>query len=194
MSSSNLIFREDGTILIKNVVISYPHLFEPYGQGDGAKKYSAKFLLAKSTHKADIVALNEFLAKTAMAKWKTKLPATNLALKNGELSGKEQEEAFFILSASESRRPSVIDADKSPIYPEDADEKMYPGTIVNVLIRFWEQDNQYGRKINANLLAVQRVKDGERLAAGRANVDVDAVFDDVSSAFDDAGDDDGFGG
>lgn len=189
---SNVIVREDGTLLIKNAVISYPHLFEPYGKGEDTKKYSAKFLLSKETHKADIVALNKIIADAAIAKWKTKLPATSICLKNGELTGKEQDENFFILSASESRRPVVVDTDKSPIYPEDAVERMYAGTVVNVLVRLWEQDNSYGRKINANLLAVQRVRDGERLSAAPSTVDVDNVFDDVSGAFGDD-DADGFG-
>jgi hypothetical protein len=190
---SNIVFREDGTIMVKNVVVSYPHLFAPYGRDGESKKYSGKFLLRKDTHKAEIVALNKKLTELAVGKWQFKLPQAQFFLKDGEAFAKnEGDENYFIISASESTRPSVIDADKTAIYPEEADEKMYPGTVVNLLIRPWMQDNTYGKKINANLLAVQRVRDGERLAASRA-IDTDSVFEDVSGAF--GGEtDDGFGG
>lgn len=189
---SNVTVREDGSILVKNVILSYPHLFSPYGQGTETKKFSAKFLMPKATHKADIALLGKLLGEMAMARWKQKLPMTNLCLKDGTLVAKNDgDENYFILAASETTRPAVIDADKTPIAASDADDKMYPGAVVNVLIRPWEQDNTYGKKINANLLAVQYVKKGERLAAART-VDTDSVFEDVSG-FDDEEDNSGFG-
>lgn len=193
---SNIKVLENGDILVKNVILSYPHLFTPYGKGTDTKKYSAKFLMPKSTHKPDIVQLNQLIAGIAMARWKQKLPMANLFLKDGTLVAKNDgDENYFILAASELTRPAVINGDKSPIAASEADDKMYPGAIVNVLIRPWEQDNEWGKKVNANLLAVQYVRKGERLAAART-VDTDAVFDEISG-FDDEDDtglDDGFGG
>ncbi len=197
---SNVKVLDNGDILVKDVILSYPHLFAPYGKGTETKKYSAKFLLPKATHKADIVQLNGILAAAALARWKAKLPMGNLCLKDGTLVAKNDgDENYFILAASEQTRPGVVNSDKTPIPASESDDKMYPGAVVNVLIRLWEQDNEWGKKINANLLAVQYVRKGERLAAART-VDTDAVFDDVSGFDDDTGfgddigGDDGFGG
>jgi len=39
--------------------------------------------------------------------------------------------------------------------------KPYAGCYVNMSIRLWAQDNQFGKRVNAQLRAVQFVKDGE---------------------------------
>lgn len=195
---SNVKLNENGTILVNGVILSYPHLYEPYSQNGQKGKYSAKFLLPKATHKEAIVAINKIIEKMSVEKWKQKLPPTNLFLKNGELVAKnEGDENYFFLSASETVRPKVVDRDgRTPIPEEDAEGKIYPGAIVDVLINPWAQDNQYGRKINANLLAVRFREKGERLAGGRVEVNTADVFEDISGAFGDDSDDgfgDGFG-
>lgn len=185
---SNIVFREDGTILIKNVRGSYLHLFEPWGmEGDKKKSYSGKFLLDKTTHGAEIKALGQHIVKMCVDTFKTKLATDKLFLRDGDESGKPEQEGNWVVSASDSKtRPNVIDRDKSPIV--ESDDKVYSGCYVNVLIRPWVQNHaQYGKRINANLLAVQFVKDGERFA-GNERPAVDDVFGDVSGEF---GDDEG---
>lgn len=188
---STIIKREDGSLIVKNVILSYPHLFEPWGMAGSKAKYSAKFLLPRDERKDDINKILSYLQSLAVEKFKQKCAATNLFLRDGQLTGKDDDAPFFSISASDTHRPQVVDRDRSVLYPEDADEKMYPGAIVNVHIKPWVQDNQYGRKVNANLLAVQFVRDGERLAAARS-VDPNDSFDDISGQF--GGEDDGFGG
>jgi tripartite-type tricarboxylate transporter receptor subunit TctC len=48
---------------------------------------------------------------------------------------------------------------KLEVLTED-DNKPFAGCYVNATIRLWAQDNQYGKRINAQLRAVQYVKDG----------------------------------
>jgi len=190
---SNIVFREDQTILVKNVRASYLHVFEPWAMNPGEKaKFSGKFLMSKTTHKAEIMALGNHLVKMCQENLKTKLPADKLFLRDGDASGKTEQEGHFVISASEEKRPNVINRDKSPLTADD--DVVYSGCYVNVLIRPWVQQNSFGKRINANLLAVQFVKDGERFS-GVARPDVDSVFDDVSGEFggDTAGDDMNFG-
>jgi hypothetical protein len=191
---SNVVYREDGTILLKNVTVSFPHVFEPFGVGNNRKKYSAKFLFPKETHAADAKALRAKIADMCVEKWKAPLPASQLCFTDGAATGIEADEAYYIFGASSKTPPKVIDRDKSDLHAEDADEKMYPGAVVNALVKLWVQDStidgQRVKRINADLLAVQRVGDGPRLVAARTAVDL-GVFDDISS-FDDALSDDGF--
>ena len=69
-----------------------------------------------------------------------------------------------------------MDKIKSVPLTED-DNKLYPGCYVNVVITLWAQNNKFGKRINANLLAVQFVKDGNPF--GEARVDVGSIFDDI---------------
>lgn len=182
----NIVFREDSTILIKNVRASYLHIFKAWSMNPGEKaKFSGKFLLSKATHKAEIQALAQNLIKLSMENLKQKLPSDKLFLRDGDASGKPEQEGHFVISASEDKKPNTINKDRSDV-TEDMDI-LYSGCYVNVLIRPWVQSNSFGKRINANLLAVQFVREGERFS-GVARPDVGEVFEDVSGEFgDDAG-------
>lgn len=171
---------------LKEVRISYPHLFEPFAyQGTGKAKYSAKFLLDKKLHAGLIKQVAEGIKALSAATFKDKKtpPADKLCLKDGDLSGKDEEAGCWVLSASEDSRPVVVDRNRSPLVAED--DAIQPGFYVNGKIRLWAQDNQYGKRINANLLGVQLVKEGERLGSGRTRQSADDMFDDVSGSFGD---------
>ena len=174
-------------INLVNVRVSYPHIFEPYaGPNGGRAKYSAKFLLSKTEHKA-LIATAGAQIKALIAKefkGKTRVPAGDkLCLRDGDQSGVPDEAGFWTLSASESTRPVVVHKDRSPLV--ESDGVIYPGCRVNAKIRLWAQDNTYGVRINANLLGVQFVKDDEKLGSGRTQYSADDLFEDVSGAFGD---------
>lgn len=173
-------------INLKNVRISFPKLFEPSAfQGQGKPKYSARFLLDKKEHNElikQIIAKMKELAAESYPDKKVPPPAM-LCLKDGDQSGREDEAGFWTLNASETSRPVVVNRDKTPLVAED--EVIYPGCRVNVKVRLWAQSNQYGKRLNANLLGVQFVKDDARLGGGATRQSADEMFDDVAGAFGD---------
>lgn len=179
---NNVKIREDGTIVVMNAILSYPHLFKAWARNPNEKaKFSARFLLPKDTHAECINIIKQQCIKILKENNKgEKIPADKYFLRDGDLTGKPEDEGRYYIAASEDTRPNVIDRDKSPLTEED--DKMYPGAIVNVLIRPWWQNNNYGKRINANLLMVQFVAKGERIA-GAARPDVDDVFDEISDEF-----------
>lgn len=177
--SKNVVFNEEkGTILIKNVRGSYLHLFEKWGKDEDPKekwRYSGKFLLDKETHAEDIKAIRQHLVTLQKLWFKGKIGSGNMFFRDGEDSGKEEQEGSWVISASDGkRRPQVLNADKSVITEDD--DIVYSGCYVNVLIRPWKQENSFGKKINANLVGVQFKKDGERF--GEAAIDASEEFDD----------------
>lgn len=177
---------------LKGVKISYPHIFEPFAyQGQGKAKYSAKFLLDKKEHAATIKEIAEKMKALATESFKDKKlpPADKLCLRDGDQTGRDEEAGHWVLSASETTPPRVVNRDRSPLTAED--EVIYPGCVVNAKINLWAMDNSYGRRIPANLLGVQFVKDGERLGGGRTRQAPDEMFDDIAGAF---GDDENGGG
>ena len=183
--SPNIDLRSDGTLILKNVRLSYPHLFKAWAKNEGEKaKFSARFLLDKATHAADIKALREHLNKLQLEAFKGKIPADKLFLRDGAGSEKPEQENTWTVSASEDRKPSVLNRDKSRV--DEEDDIVYAGCYVNAMIRSWAQNNKYGKRLNANLLAVQFVKDGERFGAERP--DAEEAFEEVSGDFDDGDD------
>lgn len=165
-------------IKLKNVRISYPHIFQAKAfQGSGTPKFSATFLLHKVEHKELIAQIATAMKELAATAFKDKrLPASDkLCLRDGDLSGRAENEGYFIFTASESKRPAVVDKDKTPLVAED--DVIYAGCRVNAAVRLWAQDNQYGKRINANLLGVQFAKDDERLGNGASTPSVDDMFD-----------------
>lgn len=88
-----------------------------------------------------------------------------LALHDGD--DKQKYEGFpgnFYLSPSNDSRPTTVDRDKSVLTKDDG--KLYSGCYVNAKVEIWVQDNNYGQRVNATLLGVQFVKDGDAFGAG----------------------------
>jgi hypothetical protein len=71
----------------------------------------------------------------------------------------------------------------------------YAGCYVNATIVVWAQDNEHGKRINAQVKAVQFFKDGEAFGAAAVNPDdefTDDMAGEVGGDFtDDEDDDDG---
>jgi hypothetical protein len=174
-------------IVLKQVRISYPHLFEPFAMYPSEKaKYSAKFLIPKS-NTALVDKIKAEIIELAKASFKDKKcpPQDKLCLKDGDHTGKDEDKGHWIFSASEDSRPVVVDQKVNPLTKED--DVVYPGCVVTARVRLWAQDNIWGKRINANLLGVQFVKDGERLGSGRTRQSAEEMFESVEG-FDEGGD------
>lgn len=70
----------------------------------------------------------------------------------------------MFLSPNADTRPTVVDRDRSPLVEKDG--KIYSGCYVNAKIELWVQDNNWGQRVNATLLGIQFVKDGDAFGAG----------------------------
>jgi len=194
----------DGTILIQGVRASYPHVFAPYkGDNDttGNGKYGIVALMPKGAEyraAKDLIRdrINELMRENKVEA----LKADNKFLRDGDQAAKAEYAGMFTINASEVRRPAVRGNKRDPktgkpvvLVPGKDDDVIYAGAWVNVLIRPWFQNNQYGKKVNAGLAAVQFVRDDEAFGQGRISDDaIDSTFDDGLSD-DDSGFDDSLG-
>lgn len=164
-----------GRITLKNVRLAFPSLFEAATvAGEGKPRFSAMLILPP-----DHPQLGEIKAKMlaiAKEKWKDKAQATytaleksdKLALHDGDTKANYDGVAgnFFISAAAqESSRPTVVNADRTPLTAKDG--VLYAGCYVNALLEFWPQDNNYGKRINAQLRGIQFLRDGDSFSAGR---------------------------
>jgi len=177
------------TVRLRHVRLSFPSLFQPssFDGNEENAKYGAQFLMDKEgdpEDNADFVrqAVKEVIKRA----FKGKSPGDDkLCFRDGaskpELDG-YGEDVFFV-SASNKKKFHVVDRDLSPL--EEKDGKPYAGCYVNATIRLWPQDNKFGKRVNAQLRAVQFSGDGDPFGTGMA--DPEEEFEDISG---NSGDDD----
>lgn len=165
-------------VTLKNVRLAFPALFEPKTVGGSdALRFSAAFPVEPDS--ANAKALDAALVAVAKEKWGDKASAIFKKLKqegrvcfdhapltNGEGDVYDGFDGMYSVNATSKSRPTLVDRDRSPV--TEADGKLYGGCYVNAIIDVWPQDNQYGKRLNAQLQGVQFVKDGDAFGGGGA--------------------------
>lgn len=140
-------------------------------QGQGDAKFSLTGLITRDH--PQLAAIKAEITRIATEKWATKAPEVLKALAAGDRiclhdgDAKSEYDGYagmYFINASNKMRPLVIGPQREPLVA--ADGKPYSGSYGNMIVEFWAQDNQFGKRINASLLGAQFVKDGERLAGG----------------------------
>lgn len=146
----------------------------PGSDAKAKPKFNCGIILAPDHPQiADIHAKMKAVAKEKWGeKWQgiyTAIEKSNkLAIHDGDLkpSYAGYPGNFFLSpSADENAAPLIIDQLKNKL--TKASGKPYSGCYVNVGIDLWAQDNQYGKRINAQLRGVQFLRDGDAFSAGR---------------------------
>lgn len=167
-------------IKLQNVRLSFPSLFRKAVFSGEETKFEGTFLLDKEGQAEKIAEIETAIETLIADKLKgAKLKADKICLKDGDDIEYDGYAGHMSIKASNGKRPMVLDRDRTPLSEDD--NRPYSGCYVNAVLELWAQDNQYGKRINANLLGVQFFKDGQPFGDG-----VSASADD----FDAFGDDD----
>lgn len=191
----NCVLYANGAIRIDNIVGSYPHLDVKWSKADpktGKKppeKYSIKALLNKKTH-GEAYEIIEGRIKEIEKSEKIRVSLDDWFLRDGDRSRKDEETGHWSVNASELREVTLRDKNGNKLRDEKGNlvgvenenelkEIFYPGFIGSIMIRPWAQNNEWGVKINAGLVAVKFVKDGERL--GGEQMTDDGAWDEDES-------------
>ncbi len=139
--------------------------------GEGKEKFSVVSIFPKNH--AQIAEVKAAMVAAAEGKWGAKAGEVIKALQAGDKlclhdgDAKSDKAGFagnFFINASNEIRPTVVGPNREPLVA--ADGKPYSGSYGNVILEFWAQDNQFGKRINATLCGAQFTKDGERLSGG----------------------------
>lgn len=185
-------------ITLKNVRISYPHLFEPKAsEFDGQKtdpKYSCAILLDKKADAEQIKAVQAILERMISEKWGpvNKRPGKlNYPLRDGKEKQEKKgygEHMFFInASANLDHAPQVVDAikggDGKLVRLKKEDGRPYAGCRVNISLNFFTFDAKVNKGVSAGLGNVQFVGHDEKLGGGR-NADDEFEEEAVESLLD----------
>jgi len=168
---------------LTNVRLSFPNLFDKATYNGNETKYEATFLISKDDKKT----LDLIRAKTKEAlleKYTTidKIPkgitkGIKNCLRDGDDADYDGYEGHMSFKASHKSRPRTLDRKKVPIEADSG--LLYAGCYVDAIVEIWIQDNQYGARINANLLAVRHREDGEAFGSGSIPQGVEDAFEDL---------------
>lgn len=169
------------TVRLRNVRLSFPSLFEPkaFSEGDKAT-YQATFLMDKEGDQMDNAELVKKGVKE-MLRMNNKgasLPADRVCLKCGSTKSHLDgyDDTVFFTPSSNAKPVAVVDRDMTVL--KETDGKPYAGCYVNATVRLWWQDNKWGRRVNAQVRAVQFFGDGDPF--GQSGADVETEFEDCS--------------
>ena len=168
-----------GIVMLEDVRIAFAHgLWTAQTvQGQGRPAFSASFLFPRD-HKC-VPPVMATMQQVARMKWGPEgdkvlqglMAAGRVCLRDG--NSKPDVAGYpgnLFISARSPTMPLVIDQNRQPL--TQASGKPYSGCYVNASLAIWAQQNQHGRRINAQLRGVQFVRDGEPLAGGSpASVD-----------------------
>jgi hypothetical protein len=151
--------------MLKNVRVSFPHLFtRPIINGEEGK-CGAALMLDPDAHQQTLLKLNEEIDNLIQTKWngKVKIPSDKRCLRDGEDKGRAEYEGYMVLSANSSDRPVVLRGNGRDTIEDERDCPIYAGCYVNAKVRLWAQDNQFGKRINCELVAIQFAGEGAPL-------------------------------
>jgi len=180
--------------------------------GKESSAFNLTAMLPKDTHKdamsmcVDAIKLLE-KQMTDKGKGKAgkpfKYPSSMKFIKNGDakdedgeyITGKDNPEYrdHWIAACRSPDQPQLRGSGRDPetgkplrLTPEQAKRIFYGGCYCTVLIRPWPQDNEYGTRANAELLAVQFRAKGDAFGNGR-RLDDDDIDDSLESDDADSG-------
>lgn len=162
-------------VKLTNVRLAFPDLFKAKAINDGEPRFGAAFPIEPGSSNAKN--LNAAMTEAAKEKWGAKAASVLAELKKkGRVcyvegpkvnsSGEVYDgfEDMHSLQSSSKTRPTVLDRDKTPL--SEADGRPYGGCYVDVIVEVWAQDNNFGKRINAQLKGVQFRADGDAFGGG----------------------------
>ena len=184
-------------VYLSNVRLSFPHIAEPQKQ-QGPKgeriSYNAEFILTRDN--PGWAAFHKVVNEMAIAKWGTNAAAV-LQMCQGDrkkrcygageekINGKTFQPydgyaGMLYISGGRNTMPQIIDPSGAAVDPANTmacqalARKMYGGCYVNAAVKPWLQENEHGRAVRCDLVAVQFFADGTPFGEGA--VDASGMF------------------
>jgi hypothetical protein len=188
-------------VMLTNVRASFPTLMEPKASTkDGPLKYSCDFLLGPQH--PDLQKFFAVVNKVAVDKWKEQAAAV-MQMVNNERKfrcyGRGEERinqkkmvpydgypGNLYITGLSNTQPIIVLPDGSPAPANNTMvlnaeiRKIYGGCYVNACIKMFPQNNDKGRAIRCELVAIQFLADGEPF--GEGPIDVTGMFGAVAGA------------
>lgn len=183
----------EGIVVLEMVRLSFPKLWKPEASIEGGvPKFGAAFLMdpTSETGKKNIKKIEAAVKLAATKTWAEKADKVRKALDsdrsglrdgdtatNGEGDVYGGYEDMKFISATNRKRPQVLNRDKTPLAEEDG--IVYGGAYVDAVVDIWATSDKKlgGNGIFCTLEVVRFRKDGEPF--GAAPIDADDYLGDL---------------
>lgn len=170
-------------VKLNNVRIGYPYLWtaKKFDETSATEKpaYSCRIYLNKKTDAKQIAQVKDAIerVKKGSSLAKVAIPEDKICLR--EVPADKIDEAGMIAKTdmvakdtlvlvlrrnADKGKPAVVNKNPKQII-EEKDDLIYGGCMVNVSFGIWPQNNKFGKRINAQLEAVQYAGDADRFGA-----------------------------
>lgn len=178
MAIERINLNEDGSAIVRlrNVRLSFPALFEPRSfEEGGSASFQSTFIMAKQGDpEQNAQYMSKAIAHVIKTGLKNKHPGRDkVCLRDGQEKGERgidgYDDTIYYTSSNSRKQPTVVDRDLTQLSAKD--NKPYAGCYVNATVRLWAQDNKYGKRVNAQLRAVQFYADGDPFGESSANAE-----------------------
>lgn len=186
-SVGSVVLFENGSLLFKKVLVSYPNVVEARAMGDDAPRFGIDILIDAEDQAEEVAFLKSYVSELAKTAGKDfKVTSDKIFFRKGNEEKPEQVGKYLVRAgqAEKDGGPVVVDAYGKPI--KNAKD-IYGGCFCHVVINPWVQNNKYGKRINASILTVKKVADGEPFGSGVRGdqfLDVLADLDDEDDGLD----------
>lgn len=169
--------------LISNARLSFPSIYKKATYDGKDTKFEATLLIPKEDE-AQSKAIKAHIKAALIETFGSadKIPKSILrpdksCFRNGDEVDYDGYAGHMSFKASNAKRPRTMDRDKSVVVEEDG--KLYAGCYCDAIVEIWIQNNAYGQRINANLMALRHRRDGEAFGAGSIPEGIEDDFEDL---------------
>jgi hypothetical protein len=170
-------------VTLKNIRCSFPSLVKKRGFGDDAKEedkqYEFTSLIDPSTQEDQINTVKKAMKDLLIAHYGAAASVPKgfkYCLRNGsERPDTAGYEGMMFIGSNSKEKVKVVGL--NPNIDCDPSE-VYAGGHCNVVLRFWVQDNKYGKRVNAEVKTIQWLGYGERF--GETPVNPAEEFEDLT--------------
>lgn len=177
-------------VMIKNVRVSYVHVFEPSAITDGAKEKYSVSILIRPDDKANLDAINAAVNE-AYAEglknpkiWNGKQPVLfKHPLRNGNEKDPDKNPEYvgmFFIGANSDDKPLVVNRSREVI---SSSSEFYSGCYANVLVNFYPYKKAGNNGVACGLKGCQFVSHGEALGGGGASANDFEELDEHPTGF-----------
>ncbi len=174
--------KSEFTIMLKNVRVSFPALFQrPRMRTTGEEgSFGARLLLDPENpdHAPQIEAVKKLIMKACKDSgvFEKVPPPDRRCLRSGNDSEREEYQGMILVSANNDTAPYVFDGKRKWVQDESRNP-IYSGCYVDAQINIWVQNNSFGKRVNAQLRGIAFAGDGKSFDGSYV------PYEDVAQAF-----------
>lgn len=167
-------------IVLKDVRLAFPTIWEPKAFEDGSKpRFSAVFLVEPGSANDKLIetTISAVAKETFGAKFEKQLEvfrnnSQKFCYLDGDLKDYDGFAGMKYISCHSQTRPKLIDRQKNPT--AESDGILYGGCYVNAVIDIWGQKGRYPG-IRASFSTIQFYRDGEHFTGSSNEGDEDLL-------------------